>query len=173
MLKDEIINIRKSDPLRFTGDINLGSVLQIHDCMLRGLSSLGNITRMNTFCMTDNQMIFNTTLRMRNLQFYKTWTWNLFVVEQTRSLRMNISVIDCNLQIFIDTADGIKYSGTSSVFANADDFKADYDGLGPLNFLVNSSLEYLFKTFKGIIESVIESHLNSMLLQNLKIIFHT
>lgn len=173
MLTEEIQNVRKSDPLRFTGDINLGSLLQIQDCMLKGLSSLTNISRMNAFCLTDNRMIFNTTLRMRNLQFYKRWTWNLFIVEQTRSLRMNISVIYCNIQVSIDTADGTKYKVTSKLFAKAEDFKVAYDGLGPLNSLVNFSLEYIFKTFKGIIETVIESQLNSVLLQNLEIIFHT
>lgn len=167
MLKEEIRNVHKSDPLRFTGDINLGSLLQIHDCMLKGLSSLTNVTRMNAFCLTDNQIIFNTTLRMRNLQFYKRWTWNLFLVEQTRSLVMNISVINCNIQISIDTAADIKYKVTSKVLANADDFKVDYTGLGALNSLVNFSLEYLVKNSKGMIESIIQTQLNNFLLQNI------
>lgn len=172
MLTEEIRNIRKLDPYRFTDDINLG-VFEIRDFMLKGLSSLTNTTRMDTFCFTNDQMMFNTTLRMRNLRFYKSLTLNLFIFEQTRFLRMNISAIDCNLRIFINTGGGVLFTVMTSVSANEEDFKVEYDGPDALNSLANLFLEFLFKTFKGIIESIIERQLIDTLRENLEIIFYT
>lgn len=146
---DGLEDIHKKDPEKLGDDItNLTSRLSIQGAMVTGLSSLTNVTAIQSYCYRT-KIRFNTILRMENLEISTNWTRRGYFFNQTGSLKMKVKVVDFHLVIHLNTSEIISYKLEHSLIWNQEDVTWEFNsGFSYLDRLVSAFITLLFNTFK-------------------------
>lgn len=141
------------DPLTFENDtVYLTKRLCMHDAMIQGLSSLTNVTKMQAY-YHSTMIIFNTTLRMTNLDVSTKWTRKGIFFTQAGSISMKVKVINFHLLIRLNTSEVIKYKLEHSLIWKPEDVTWEFNsGFPIIDRVVSFSINLFFHVFKQSID---------------------
>lgn len=146
---DGLEDVHKQDPKTLGNDKRkLTERVWMHDVMIKGLSSLTNITKMQASCHGP-MITFSTTLRMANLEISANWTRKGYFFNQTGSITMKVKVINFNLVIHLNTSEIISYKLEHSLIWKPEDVTWEFNsGFAFIDTLVSFLIKLFFDVFK-------------------------
>ncbi|XP_035225800.1 uncharacterized protein LOC118198266 [Stegodyphus dumicola] len=165
-LYNSLQDIHEHDPL----DLGNAYGNKLRDGVLRGLSSLTNVTDLDVYCNSDT-VIFATTLGMKDAEIRYKWRRKL-LFSFMGSVWTKAKEVHFSIKVSLNTTRETRFAVTDIKVTKLEGFEFGFTGLGPLNHLLKSFVKVMYQVWtkrviriiQKLIKTAVESQLSKVTL---------